>query len=375
MATRLRFDRNELSGAFGDLGTDFPLIAGLILVSGLDPAGVLILFGASQALTGWAYGIPMPVQPLKAMAALAITQRLSAASLAGGGLAIGLVMLALAASGLLERLARAIPKSVVRGIQIGLGLQLANLALREFVPAAGAAGWGLAAAAFAAGLVLLGNRRLPPGPALAGLGAAFGLATAFDAGRLWAGVGLSLPRFAAPAWSDVATGFFVLALPQLPLSLANSVLATHQAARDFFPERAPTIRRLGLSYAAMNLVAPFFGGVPVCHGSGGLAGHHAFGARTGGSVVIEGAGYALAGLFLAGSFGELVTLFPKPVLGVILLFEAWALLKLCADLAGEELSLALLVALLCAGLPYGYLAGLVAGCLLHRLRHPAGACA
>lgn len=28
---RIRFDRNELSGAFGDIGTDFALVVGMIL--------------------------------------------------------------------------------------------------------------------------------------------------------------------------------------------------------------------------------------------------------------------------------------------------------------------------------------------------------
>ena len=124
---RVRFDRNELSGAFGDIGTDFPLIAGLILTAGLDPASVLVMFGAMQVLTGVVYAIPMPAQPLKAMAAITITQRLDADVLLGGGFAIGVLMLLLTATGILERLARAVPLAVVRGIQFGLGLQLLSL--------------------------------------------------------------------------------------------------------------------------------------------------------------------------------------------------------------------------------------------------------
>jgi hypothetical protein len=69
---RVRFDRNELSGAFGDIGTDLPLIVGMILAAKLDPASVLTLFGAMQLLTGLIYGLPMPAQPLKAMAVLVI---------------------------------------------------------------------------------------------------------------------------------------------------------------------------------------------------------------------------------------------------------------------------------------------------------------
>src|SRR5713101_6639205 len=92
---RIAFNRNELSGAFGDIGTDFPLVVGMILAAGLDPASVMIVFGAMQVLTGLLYGMPMPVQPLKAMAALVITQKLGGDVLYGGGLAIGIVMLLL----------------------------------------------------------------------------------------------------------------------------------------------------------------------------------------------------------------------------------------------------------------------------------------
>src|SRR5437879_8629570 len=73
----IRFDRNELSGAFGDMGTDVPLIIGVALASHLDGASVLIMFGAMQILTGLAYRMPMPVQPLQAMAAIVIAQQRS----------------------------------------------------------------------------------------------------------------------------------------------------------------------------------------------------------------------------------------------------------------------------------------------------------
>src|SRR5574340_899888 len=99
-SSRIRFDRNELSGAFGDMGTDFPLIVGMILVSGLDVTSSLVLFGAMQIFTGLTYGIPMPAEPLKAMAVLVITQKLSGNILYGGGLAIGILMLLLTVTGL-----------------------------------------------------------------------------------------------------------------------------------------------------------------------------------------------------------------------------------------------------------------------------------
>jgi hypothetical protein len=360
---RIRFDRNELSGAFGDLGTDFPLIAGMILTAGLDAPSVLIMFGAMQILTGLTYGLPMPVQPLKAMAVLVITQKLSGPTLYGGGLAIGVVMLALAATGLMDALARAVPKSVVRGMQLGLGMQLSLLALKDYVPADGAAGFLLAAVSFVLALLLLGNRRIPPAPVILLLGVVYALAFKLDSASFAGSVGLALPKFHAPAWSDVATGFLLLTLPQVPLSLGNAILATRQVAADLFPQKPLSVRRISFTYALMNLVNPFLGGVPTCHGSGGIAGHYTFGARTGGSVVIYGSMYILLGALFSGSFQAAIAIFPQPVLGVILFFEAVALMRLVRDMAASatDFSIVLLTGAIAFALPYGYVVALIVG--------------
>jgi hypothetical protein len=363
---RVRFDRNELSGAFGDIGTDFPLLVGMILVAKLDVASALILFGAMQILTGITYGIPMPAQPLKAMAVLVITQKLSGGLLAGGGLAIGVTMLVLSATGLIDWLARAIPKSVVRGIQFGLGLQLAALALRDYVPAEGASGYALAALAFVITVALLGNRRVPPAPLLILLGFAFAAVFHLRGAGLDGAFGIHLPQVHAPSWRDVLTGALVLALPQIPLSLGNSILATKQVAADLFPARPISARKIGYTYSLMNLVNPFFGGVPTCHGSGGIAGHYAFGGRTGGSVVLYGSLYLSLGLFFAGGFHIAIDLFPKPILGVILLFEALTLMRLVGDMfrSAADTMVLLLVGLMAFSLPYGYVIGMVVGTAL-----------
>lgn len=361
-AKRIRFDRNELAGAFGDMGTDVPLLIGMTLAAGLDGTSVLVMFGAMQILTGLAYRLPMPVQPLKAMAAIVIAQQASAATLYGAGLAIGLIMLLLTATGLLDWLARVIPKCVVRGIQLGLGLKLAAVALGNFVQADGASGYILAAGAFLLTVLLLGNRRLPAALPVVVLGLAYAAIFGLG-GSLGQSLAFRLPVPHVPHVSDIVTGFLVLALPQIPLSLGNSVLATRQLAEDLFPERRLTIRKIGLTYALMNLINPWFSGVPTCHGSGGMAGHFAFGGRTGGSVVIYGSLLVGLGLSMGGGFDLIVKAFPLPMLGVLLLFEALGLIWLLRDTADSrtEFPVAVLVGLLAAGLPYGFLIGLVVG--------------
>lgn len=366
--TGIRFDRNEWAGAFGDMGTDVPLLIGMALAAGLDGTSVLVMFGVMQLVTGFAYRMPMPVQPLKAMAAIVIAQQASAATLYGAGLAIGLVMLVLAATGWLDWLGRVVPRCVVRGIQFGLGLQLASVALGQFVRADGRSGYLLAAGAFLITIFLLGNRRFPAALPVIILGLAYAVLFHGDA-ALVRSFGFHLPIPHVPEPADILTGFLVLALPQIPLSLGNSVLATRQLAEDLFPDRRFTIRRIGLTYGVMNLINPWFGGVPTCHGSGGMAGHFAFGGRTGGSVVIYGSIFVLLGLFFGAGFDQITRAFPLPILGVILLFEALALIWLVRETAASrtEFPIAVLAGVLAVGLPYGYVIGLAVGTALFYL--------
>jgi hypothetical protein len=375
MARGLRFDRNEWAGSFGDIGTDLPLVFGMVMAAQLDAASVFVVFGLLQIATGLVYRLPMPMQPLKAMAVLVITGGVAAELLYGAGIAIGAVMLVLSATGALGWLAKRIPLCVVRGIQLGLGLSLTSLALGKYVPSAGGSGYALAALAFFALVVLWGNRRVPAGLVVVGIGFAWALAFQVDLGALAAGAGLALPQPRLPTLGEIATGFVVLALPQLPLSLSNSVIATERTIADLFPDRRVGVRKIGLTYAGVNLVAPLFGGIPACHGCGGLAGHYALGARTGGSVVIYGSFFALAGLFLSGSLEQLMAVFPLPVLGVVLLAEAITLMRFVGDQAGRgrDFAIALLVGALAFTLPQGYLVGLVVGLLIYHLPMPFGA--
>lgn len=362
-AGRIRFDRNEWAGAFGDIGTDLPLLVGVILAARLNAAGALIMFGALQILTGLRYRMPMPVQPLKAMAALVIAHQVSGSVLAGGGLAIGVLMLLLSVTGLVDWFARVVPKVVVRGIQFGLGLQLASLALGRYVAGSGSTGYVLAAGGLILVVTLAGNRRYPAALAVVVFGAVYATAFTLDTHALWRGVGIHLPQMQFPAWQDIVTGFFVLALPQLPLSLGNSILATRQLSQDLFPGRAPSVRAISFTYAFMNLLNPLFGGIPTCHGSGGMAGHYAFGGRTGGSVTLYGSFYLAIGLFVSGGFQEVVKAFPLPLLGVLLLVEGLTLMALVRDLFNNAYGLvvALVVGLMAVTIPYGYGVALVVG--------------
>jgi MFS superfamily sulfate permease-like transporter len=309
------------------------------------------------------------MQPLKAMAVLVITQKIPGKILFGAGLAIGIFMLILTLSGGLNLLARLIPLCVVRGLQFGLGLSLASLALKTYIPSAGIPGYIIAALGFLILITTPKSSRIPAGIAVILLGLLYAGLFSLNFQEIGSNIGLAIPEFYQPKWSDILTGFVILALPQIPLSISNSLIATEQTVKDLFPEQRVSIRRIGLTYAIANVIAPFFGGIPVCHGCGGLAGHYALGARTGGSVILYGSMYLIIGLFFSPVFGEVVQVFPQPILGVILLFESLTLLLLIADQAAErsKFIIALIVGLLALLVPQGYLLGMIIGTGLYYL--------
>lgn len=364
---KIALNRNELSGAFGDIGTDLPLIVGMMLASGLNSANVLIAYGLMHIVTAFLYGIPMPVQPLKAVAMIVIAQKVTPEVIYGGGLAIGVVMLILTVTGMVSLIAKYIPRVVVRGIQFGLGLQLSMIALKQYVLSDSVNGIALAVVAFVIILLLMGNRKYPPAIFVILIGIIYAVVVHYDALHTIRPVAMKLPSFYTPGWTDILTGFLLLALPQIPLSIGNSIIATHRIAGDLFPEKKITIKKISLTYSLINLVNPFIGGIPTCHGSGGMAGHYAFGARTGGSVLIYGTLFLILGILFSGSFHVIVSIFPLPVLGVVLLFEGLWLMMFIKDIIDSKKSffIALLTALIAAFLPYGYLIGMVTGTVLY----------
>lgn len=367
---KIKFNKQEFAGAFGDIGTDFPLIVAMILAANLHAPSVLIVYGLMQILTGLTYKIPMPVQPLKAMATLVIAQKIAGPVLLGAGLSIGVVMLVLSLTGLLDKLTKLVPKAVIRGLQLGLGVSLCSLACKEYIAADKLWGYVLAFGAFLIVIFFIDNKKLPASILVIGLGFLYAFIVNVDFQALFQAVGVSFPRTTVPTVEDVSKGFVLLALPQIPLSLGNSIMATKQVTSDLFPERTDlTVKKIGITYSLMNLIVPFVGGVPVCHGAGGMIGHYTFGGRTGGSVIIYGLLYIGIGVFFGNSFEEVIKVFPLPILGVILLVEGISLMLLVKDTVQDKKGfvIAILVGALAFGLPYGFMVSMIVGTALYYL--------
>ena len=282
------FSLRELSGALGDLGTLLPLMLGSIAVVGLAPLPVLAGFAIFYIATAAYYRLPIPVQPMKAVAVVLLTAEISPAALAVSGVMMGAALLLLGLTGWITQLARIVPQSVLAGLQLGLGLALAlvSLDLMATAPLLAAVTLG----------VLLGLLLVPRAPsALIALVAAIVLAQVLGV----AGTGLEVVAPAAfslawPSPTELEDAVSLLVLPQLSLTFTNAVLLTALVAGDYFGERAAhvTPKRLSISSGLANLLLTPLGALPMCHGAGGLAAHYRFGARSGTAPSAAGPGAA-----------------------------------------------------------------------------------
>lgn len=331
-----RFDRNEVAGAFGDLGTLIPFVAAYLAVVKLDPGAVLLAFGLSYIVVGAVYRTPFPVQPMKAIGAVATTHTmLTPAAIQAAGLITAAVWIVLAATGLARRVAGWMPRTVVVGIVLGLGLSLMLDGVRMMTDR-----WLLGFALLAAALVLIERRRFPAMFVILLVGACVAL---WDDRELFARLAAveAHPRlpaidFSSIGLNDLWVGAVLLALPQVPLTLGNALIATVEQTNRLFPERAVTERRVALSTGLMNLWSATIGGVPLCHGAGGMAGHVQFGARSGTAPIVIGALLLLCGVLFADSVALFFKAFPPAVLGVILFLAGAQLALGSCDLGSKK---------------------------------------
>ena len=348
------FNLRELAGSMGDFGTLFPLAIGYIAVCGLDPAGFLVMMGLANVATGLIYKLPMPIEPMKVLAVVAIAQHWTPSLIYASGFAMGLVWVFFAATGVIGRLAKITPRPVVRGIQATLGIMLALEALKMI-----STGWVLGIVAIAIVLILRESRYAPAAVVLMLLGIGI---VAFQ-GRLSSThlIRFTLPPLTGFSPKEVWDSLVRAGFAQIPLTITNATIATSALIGIYFPGRSVGVGKLSWNQGTMNLVLPFFGGMPMCHGSGGLAGQYYFGARTGGTNLIEGAIEIALGLFFAAAIAGLFAAFPLAIIGAMMFLVGIELTKFARDVRpGRDLiPLVLTVAVsLLANMAVGFLAGL-----------------
>ena len=372
-----RFTLAEFSGSLADLGVMLPLVLALITLNGMNVTAAFVGIGLAYLFTAIVYRLPIPVQPLKSISTIAFAMGLAPVVIITGAIWNAIAFLGMGLSGVDRWVQKAFPKPVVRGIQLGLAYLLvksawklvntqntswqSGLSLLSFIVP-----WNLVLVIGAVMFLFIFLRWRKDWAALGIL--VFGLGISFyHLGLPTLHLGLNMPSLfpLVPTWPQLWQGLWLLALPQIPLSLGNSVYATADAAQQYFGERAARVtpRRLMVTMGINDAVAAALGGIPVCHGCGGLTAHYRLGARTGGAPLMIGIIFLALGLFGGTAVLSIFSLIPFAILAVLLAYVAWQHALLMKDLRGwREISTALLMlalTILTGNLAVGFLSATV----------------
>ncbi len=334
--TKNAYNKMELAGAFGDVGTLIPFVVAYITIVKIPSLGLLFMFGITLLASGLYYRTPLPIQPMKAIGAAAIAGGISPAALYASGITTGLFWLLAGLTGFIRPIAKLATKPVVRGIMLGLGLTFMVDGINRMKTAPVLAGFALVVT-----YILLTNPKIPAMFVLLIIGvvSAVIMNPEFlqELGKIH--IGFKLPVFSLPmiSWNDLIEGTLLFTIPQIPLTLGNAVIAIVAENNELYPDRQVTEKKIAISQGIMNLCSPLFGGIPMCHGAGGMAGHVRFGAKTGGALVILGSLLIVIALFFSDSVAIIFKIFPNAILGVILFFAGSELAIVVKDI-GEKKS-------------------------------------
>jgi SulP family sulfate permease len=354
---KYRFNRNEFAGAMGDLGAILPIALGMILVNGLGPVGLFFSMGLFYIICGVYYGITVPVQPMKVIGTYAIATAMTADQIQASAFLMFICLVVIGVTGSMDKFSKYIPRAVIRGIQLSTGLLLMIKGMKMILGKALLKGPDQAAEPYlriqSAGtipitviigicgivvtLVFLNNKKLPAALIVIALGLFLGLILGTKQGLDTLKPGLYFPHLfphGFPAVPDFTFALFAVVLPQIPMTLGNAVIAQADLSKDYFGDNAEkmTYTSLCFSMAVGNLVSFIFGGMPMCHGAGGLAAHYRFGAQTAGSNLIIGGIMAGLALVLGAGFLYVLFLIPMSILGVLLVFAGSQLALTISDM-------------------------------------------
>ena len=345
------FNRVEFSGSLGDLGALLPIAIAMIVLNGLNATNVMVTVGLFYIIAGLYFKVPVPVQPMKVIGAYAIAVGLTPTQVIASSLWMGLFVLFLGTTGLIHIIGKYTPKSTIRGVQLGVGIILMgkglgfmiepdpNLVVQFIGPIN--TGIFLGIIGMALTLLLLENRKIPAAVLVVFGGILLGLFIGKPIKLEDLKIGFHIPRFfpyGIPSWSDMIWVLPVLVLPQIPMTIGNAILSNTDVMHEYFGQRAhrASYRSIANSQGIADIISFVWGGIPMCHGAGGLAAMYRFGARTAAANLMIGSIFVLLGLFFGQNALHILNLLPLSILGVLLVFAGAQLALMIRDLTERK---------------------------------------
>jgi sulfate permease, SulP family len=392
MSERYRFNRMELAGSLGDLGALLPIAIAMVLINGLNPVGLFFSIAVFCIISGIFFDVTVPVQPMKVIGAYAIATSMAPSQILASSLLMGVFLLIVGLTGAIDTIRKYTPHSVIRGVQLSTGALLISGGIKFIIGTSKFQALQNAAKPYLAvqflgpvqigiviGLIggivtflLLDNKKFPAGliVVIGGLIAGLILGARVDLGS--DNLGFNIPEFlpfAFPGKPDFTFALFVLVLPQLPMTMGNAVLAYTDLSKEYFGDKSSKVsnRNVCISMALANFFSFCFGGMPLCHGAGGLAAHYRFGARTAGSNLMIGFIFLILALVLGNDIVSFFNLLPMSILGILLVFAGAQLTLTIMDLENRKdyfVATMILGITLASNLAVGFIVGMAIAQLL-----------
>ncbi len=351
MQLKNKFNLHELSAAVADLGILLPISFALIVFNGYSASTLFLSWGLVYIATGYFFKVSLSVQPLKAMAVIAIANGFDSNYLATTSILFACILLLLNYSGMINWLKKIFSFAIIRGIQVGIGLILVAKSIdiclhKGLFVFDNQAQIPLNLLIYAATLLLIYilqfYMKLP---------ATFFVVVLLSLSAILCGV--KIPEtstainfsFIKPDFSIGLESLFFLIIPQLPLTLGNAIYAANDSCHSLYGKQAAKINpeRLTISMALSNIAIGFLGSFPICHGAGGIAAHYRFGARSGAASIILG--IILITLTLIKP--DFIFYIPSPCLAALLLVASFEMLRFIVQVDSKiSLIIAVSVALI-----------------------------
>ena len=348
----------NISASLADLGLILPLTLGLALGASMDLGALLMGLGMFALASGVIYRRPIPAQPMKVVAAMAIVGQLEPSVIQATGILIGLSLIILAVTGWAGLLRRFVYPPVLSGIQVALGVKLFFTALPMIEST-----W-LPVLSLLFVFIFLKATRLHP--------FAFILVVCLSLIMFWQApltsfsakpMAITIPHFSWPSIDAFIDSLQLVYFPQMALTLSNALLLVAVLAQSYFPEDKERLseNRLALSSGIINLILAPFGAMPMCHGAGGLVAYHTAGGRNGLPLITLGLILLILGAFSGPAAVEYLQMIPQASFGLLLLITASYMVdaKKLLQSKTDERMIILIVVLI--GAFYSMLAGLTAG--------------
>lgn len=361
------FTLQEISGSLGDLGTFLPFIIGLSKLNVVSINNSLFFAGLLNFITGFMWNSPMPVQPMKSIGAVALSGDLNSQEVIVAGIATGTFIMFVGITKIIDKVNKYVSLYIIYGIQIGLGLKMATNGFKYIINSnliEKIIGISICIVSY---FIINFKNKIPVALFVTLIGLIYSIikyVNLKDNINYKFILPFEINTIQTINSTHIVNGILNGAIPQIPLTLLNSCISVKKLHDDIFPENIIPLTEIASSVGLMNILTCPFGGIPMCHGAGGLAGQYKFGARCGISEMFLGTIKMIISLSMGNIILNLLELFPYFILGVLLFFSGLELTVQGSKNGINDITIITIIVQLSLNTFWGFISGFVMNAII-----------